>query len=53
MADCLVLPLLYRLPSLGISLRSLGAGIETYAHKLFPTPLFQRTLSDPERALPM
>ena len=51
MADCLVLPLLYRLPSIGIPLRSLGAGVEAYAHKLFPTLLFQRTLSDPERAL--
>lgn len=43
--------MLWRLGSIGIPLRELGAGIDAYAHKLFPTPLFQRTLSDPERAL--
>ncbi len=51
LADCLVLPMLWRLACIGIPLRSLGPGIEAYAQKLFPTPLFQRTLSDPERAL--
>ena len=34
LADCLVLPLLWRLHSVGIPLRELGAGIDTYAHKL-------------------
>lgn len=51
LADCMLLPLLWRLPSVGIVLRELGPGIEAYAHRLFQTPLFQRTLSETERAL--
>ncbi len=51
LADCLILPLLWRLPSVGIRLKSIGPNIEAYANKLFQTPLFQRTLSEPERAL--
>jgi len=51
LADCLILPLLWRLPSVGIRVQSIGPNIEAYAKRLFQTPLFQRTLSDPERAL--
>lgn len=51
LADCLLLPLLWRLPSIGLALADLGPGIESYAQKLFQTPLFQRSLSDAERAL--
>lgn len=51
MADCMLLPILWRLPAAGLRLRDLGPGIDAYAQRLFNTPLFQRTLSDTERAL--
>lgn len=51
LADCMLLPILWRLPACGIPLHDLGAGIDGYAQRLFGTPLFQRTLSDVERAL--
>lgn len=49
--DCMLLPILWRLPACGIPLHDLGASVEGYARRLFNTPLFQRTLSDSERAL--
>ena len=51
LADCMLLPLLWRLPAAGISLHDLGGAIDSYAQRLFNTPLFQRTLSDAERAM--
>lgn len=51
LADCMLLPILWRLPAIGLNLRELGAGIDGYAQRLFHTPLFQRTLTDSERAL--
>lgn len=51
MADCMLLPILWRLPAAGLKLRDLGPAIDAYAQRLFNTPLFQRTLSDTERAL--
>lgn len=49
--DCLILPILWRLPSIGLPLKELGPSIDAYATRLFQTPLFQRTLTDSERAL--
>lgn len=51
LADCMLLPMLWRLRSAGLSTRQLGVGIDAYAQRLFPTPMFQRTLTDAERAL--
>lgn len=51
LADCMLLPILWRMPALGLSLKDLGAGIDSYARRLTTTPLFQRTLSEAERAL--
>lgn len=51
LADCMLLPILWRLPALGLELRDLGAGIDGYGRRLFNTPLFQRTLTESERAL--
>lgn len=51
LADCMLLPILWRLPAAGLKLRELGHGIDAYAQRLFNTPLFQRTLSESERAL--
>ncbi len=49
--DSLILPILWRLPSIGLALRELGPSIDAYATRLFQTPLFQRTLTEPERTL--
>lgn len=51
LADCMLLPILWRLPALGLALGDLGDGIDAYARRLFTTPLFQRTLSEAERAM--
>ena len=51
LADCMLLPLLWRLPAAGISVHDLGGAIDSYSQRLFNTPLFQRTLSDAERAM--
>jgi RNA polymerase-associated protein len=51
LADCMLLPILWRLPAYGLVLKDLGAGIDAYARRLFTTPLFQRTLSEAERVL--
>jgi len=51
LADCMLLPWLWRLPAAGLFWRELGTGIESYAQRLLNTPLFQRTLSDAERVL--
>lgn len=49
-ADCVLLPILWRLPAVGIGLKELPPGIDSYAQRLFQTPLFQRSLTDAERA---
>jgi RNA polymerase-associated protein len=50
-ADCLLLPVLWRLPAVGIERATLPPAIDAYAQRLFPTPLFQKTLSEAERTL--
>lgn len=50
-ADCLLLPVLWRLPAVGIERATLPPAIDVYAQRLFPTPLFQKTLSEAERTL--
>ena len=47
--DCVMAPLLWRLPSLGIDLDNLGAPIASYAEQLFARSAFQASLSDDER----
>lgn len=48
--DCVLAPLLWRLPSLGIDLSS-SEVIHSYAQRLFRRPAFKRSLSDAEREL--
>lgn len=47
--DCAMAPLLWRLPSLGIDLSSLGSAITIYASRLFSREAFQESLSEAEK----
>ncbi|NOR68751.1 MAG: stringent starvation protein A [Methylomarinum sp.] len=47
--DCIMAPLLWRLPSLGIDINSLGSAIAIYANRLFTRPAFQESLSEAEK----
>lgn len=47
--DCTMAPLLWRLPSLGIDMNSLGSAITIYANRLFTRPAFQASLSEAEK----
>ncbi|PPD19921.1 MAG: stringent starvation protein A [Methylomonas sp.] len=51
MTDCAMAPLLWRLPSIGIDIASLGKGITAYANRLFSRKAFQDSLSMEERQL--
>jgi len=47
--DCTMAPLLWRLPSLGIDLNSLGSAIAAYANRLFAREAFQLSMSEEEK----
>ncbi len=47
--DCAMAPFLWRLPSIGIDITSLGKGITAYANRLFSRKAFQDSLSSQER----
>jgi RNA polymerase-associated protein len=47
--DCVMAPLLWRLPSLGIVLGALDPVIEAYAERLFAREAFQLSLSEEEQ----
>ncbi len=50
--DCCIVPILWRLTSLGINLSSLkGKGILTYAERMFERQAFQASLTETEREL--
>jgi len=49
--DCTMAPLLWRLPSLGIDLQTLGTAITGYANRLFSRDAFQESLSDAEQEM--
>ncbi|RMH20449.1 MAG: stringent starvation protein A [Gammaproteobacteria bacterium] len=49
--DCTVAPLLWRLPSYGISLPRQARAVEEYAERLFARECFQESLTDEEREL--
>ena len=51
MIDCVMAPLLWRLPSIGIDIISLGKGITAYANRLFSRKAFQESLSREELEL--
>lgn len=47
--DCTMAPLLWRLPSIGIDIGSLGTAITNYANRLFSREAFQKSLSVAEK----
>jgi len=49
--DCAMAPFLWRLPSIGIDITSLGKGITAYANRLFSRKAFQESLTKEEREL--
>lgn len=49
--DCAMAPFLWRLPSVGIDITSLGRGITAYANRLFSRKAFQESLTREEREL--
>lgn len=51
MIDCVMAPFLWRLPSIGIDIISLGKGITAYSNRLFSRKAFQDSLSREEKDL--
>ena len=49
--DCALAPLLWRLPSLGIDLLSLGEALNTYAQRIFERDAFIASLSEAEEEM--
>ena len=49
--DCALAPLLWRLPSLGIDLASLGEALNTYAQRVFERDAFIASLSEAEEEM--
>jgi RNA polymerase-associated protein len=49
--DCAMAPFLWRLPSIGIDITSLGKGITAYANRLFSRKAFQESLSSQEKEM--
>lgn len=50
LSDCALLPILWRLPALGIRLTGADA-LQQYADRLLAAPFFERSLTDAERRL--
>ena len=51
LADCVLAPLIWRLPSLGINLPPSAQAINDYGERIFRNPGFPRSLMPEERAL--
>lgn len=51
LVDCCIIPILWRLPKLGITLPPKGKPILNYAKRMFKRPSFQASLSEAEREL--
>lgn len=49
--DCVMAPLLWRLPSIGIDIKTLNTSIISYANNLFSRSTFQRSLSEEEKKM--
>ncbi|KAF3978169.1 MAG: stringent starvation protein A [Methylococcales symbiont of Iophon sp. n. MRB-2018] len=47
--DCAMAPLLWRLPSIGININTLGSAIVAYADRLFSREAFTKSLSEAEK----
>ncbi len=44
-------PLLWRLPTIGIEIKSLGSAISVYSNRLFNRPSFKESLSAVEKTM--
>jgi RNA polymerase-associated protein len=51
LVDCVVAPLLWRLPMLGVDLPSAAVAVTEYSTRLFEWPSFRRSLSEAEREM--
>ncbi|MCB1734168.1 MAG: glutathione S-transferase N-terminal domain-containing protein [Gammaproteobacteria bacterium] len=51
LVDCIIAPLLWRLPKWGVKLPSSAAPIAEYATRIFNTKAFRRSLTEAEREL--
>lgn len=51
LVDCLIAPLLWRLPVYGIELAAEAGAVLDYARQIFARESFQASLSDPEREI--
>ena len=49
--DCVIVPLLWRLPSIGIDVLGQSEVINNYAQRMFKRPAFKRSLSDAEKEM--
>jgi RNA polymerase-associated protein len=49
--DCVMAPLLWRLPTIGIEIKSLGSAISVYSNRLFNRPSFKESLSAVEKTM--
>ncbi len=49
--DCVMAPLLWRLPILGIETATTGEGLKNYANRLFRRPAFAASLSSAEKEM--
>ncbi len=51
LADCAMAPIIWRLPSLGVTLPKDGKSLEDYGGRIFRNPGFARSLTEQERRL--
>lgn len=51
LVDCCIVPLLWRLPKIGVKLPPQAEPVLTYANKIFKRESFQASLSEPERMM--
>lgn len=49
--DCVIAPLLWRLPSIGVDVTTHNDVINNYAQRMFKRPAFKRSLSDAEKEM--
>jgi len=51
LVDCSIVPLLWRLPALGVELPSQAKPVEAYAERMFKREAFSRSLTEVEREM--
>jgi RNA polymerase-associated protein len=51
LVDCVMAPLLWRLPMLGVDLPASAVAVTEYSTRIFEWPSFRRSLSEAEREM--